>query len=145
MMTFGVGCFHFAPKKLINRSIALRDYIQNVEQSLQRIKSISELSITYDQDIDKPDSVYELDKREVVPNIEDGDAVFPYIHYFTLRFMIHIPHRVQIELSQPFGKTLETATEDFAVTIRSTFTHPVTFVECIKPKVLYLQLMRCSL
>jgi hypothetical protein len=134
MMHFGVGCFHFAPRKLGNLSISVEQYVAQVIKALEGVKSISDIDYDYDKDLTPPGTTFWLGKDEPMPDIAEGPGFLPAFDFWSLSFRIHIPLRVQLELSKPMGHTVRTGTDSFKVNMMPTFYHPVAFVECVKPK-----------
>ncbi|WP_153474989.1 hypothetical protein [Pseudomonas lactis] len=127
MKAFGVGCFHFSLKDDIDKEISGQEYINEITNTLKKLTTASEVTISFDEDIKDE----KIDTSSPNPRIREGDQCYPPINYFHLTFNIYIPSRIQAELINLSEKYLDTCTENFKITVRHEWYGPVSYIECL--------------
>lgn len=120
---FGIGCFNFRYEKPIPYEFNPKEYIEDLTRALERITSLSDLSISYPESLTRTFSV-----NEEIPTMEDGFA-FPNLMMGEINFQLYIPKRVQCEL---IDGTTDTNTEKFKICLKFCFYGAVTFIECLE-------------
>jgi hypothetical protein len=130
MKSFGIGCFHFGISDESNKEIfSVKEYISEVKNVLEKISSISDINISYDEDLKNHEFTIELPN----PRLQNGDFCHPYIESYNLEFKIYIPFRIQAKLIGIKKNYLDTNTENFKVYFRHNWHGPLSFVECLNP------------
>lgn len=123
---FGVGCFHFGYRKTVPYRFSASDYVSDVKMALSSLSSLSELDVTFFEELCEP-----FDVSDATPNLlEDGDY-FPGVMGLTITFTLFIPFRVQSDLFPNESVEMQTTTETFRVSVRDSFHGPSSFVECV--------------
>jgi hypothetical protein len=123
---FGVGCFHFGYRKPVPYRFSASDYVNDVKNGLSSLSSLSELDISFYEELCEPFDVSD----EPLALLDDGDY-FPGVMGLTISFTLFIPFRVQKELFPNESIELQTTTEKFRVSLRDSFHGPTSFIECI--------------
>lgn len=91
MKSFGIGCFHFGISDESNKEIfSVKEYISEVKNVLEKISSISDINISYDEDLKNHEFTIELPNSR----LQNGDFCHPYIESYNLEFKIYIPFRI---------------------------------------------------
>lgn len=130
MKSFGIGCFHFGISDESNKEIfSVKEYISEVKNVLEKISSISDINISYDEDLKNHEFTIELANSR----LQNGDFCHPYIESYNLEFKIYIPFRIQAKLIGIKKNYLDTNTENFKVYFRHNWYGPLSFVECLNP------------
>ena len=123
---FGVGCFHFGYRKVAPYRFSVSDYIADVKKALSSLSSLSELDVSFFEELCEP-----FDVADETPTLsEDGDY-FPGVLGLAITFTLFIPFRVQSELFPNESVEMQTTTETFRVSVRESFHGPSCFVECV--------------
>lgn len=122
----GVGCFHFGYRKAVPYRFSASDYVTDVKKALSSLSSLSELDVSFFEELCEP-----FDVVEETPTLsEDGDY-FPDVLGLAITFTLFIPFRVQSELFPNESVEMQTTTETFRVSVRDSFHGPSCFVECV--------------
>jgi len=124
--SFGVGCFHFGIKKNPPYNYSIERYIKELKKLLKTISSIKNIKITHFGQTNKK-KIEKIQKN--FPEIDKGDGYFPHIDSLSIEFEVHIPQRIQEEIS---GRNFE-KTENFAISINYNFDFPTTIIEATSP------------
>ncbi|UZE12972.1 hypothetical protein [Pseudomonas sp. B21-053] len=127
MKAFGVGCFHFSIKDSTEHEISVKDYIDEIVKTLQKLTTASDVSISFDESI----KYEKINTTPPNPRINDGEQCYPTIPFLNLTYKIYIPSRIQAELIGIPERNLDTGTENFKITIRHEWHGPVSYVECL--------------
>lgn len=127
---FGIGCFHFGIKKETDSKIYVVEYFEAIKRVLNRISSITNLEVDFDQTIDN----YIIEKEEKFSSIEDANFPEPKSDFLTIGFEIYIPFRIQQELSEILEEVLNFGSEKFYINIIYSWNMPVVYIQAINPK-----------
>lgn len=132
MKSFGVGCLHFSIKdNQLKKSITVKEYIDEITKTLEELSTISELDIYCSDDI-----VSELiELTDLNPKLQNGEACHPFLDFFKLSFNIYIPYSLQAKTINTNEEYLDTYTENFKVTYLYNWYGPVSFIECLHPRI----------
>ncbi|MEQ1621197.1 MAG: hypothetical protein ABL919_07295 [Methylococcales bacterium] len=125
MKSIGIGCFNFGISKLVSTDIKVSEHVQNIKSSLEKIPSIGEIEIEFDD---------RFDDLITVPANNIGlkhNLVIPHIEFLRVEFSLHLPTRIQVSVLDESWAYERSGTEDFRVTLVSSFYGPVTFVESV--------------
>lgn len=126
MKAFGVGCLHFSFKGGSSRKIKVHEYIDEVKASLEKLPTVSDVEIFFDEDLENE----EIDISEST-HMNDGDSCHPHIPCFELSFGLYLPRRVQGEVIKKDQEYIDTGTEIFRVMFKHDWHGPFTIVECV--------------
>ena len=127
-VAFGIGCFHFGIKKKAPFDFQGEWYLQELEKAFRSIASVENFSLNGQQQL--RDDAYRIE--EDPRPIGDGPNYRPYWHNMGIELDLHIPQRVQSELTSKAGR-IETFTERFKVHIYQEYYSPLAIVELIEP------------
>ena len=126
-VAFGIGCWNFGLKREGRFSLSIKDYRTLLTKELETIPSLNKLEI----DVEEDDAI-ELNKGHLQIT-DSGLAIFPEFPYFSIRFELYIPFRIQREIVGPlFNSTL--STERFRIHNLFKYYGPVSVVELIDGK-----------
>ena len=126
VVSFGIGCFHFAVKGTLPLTFNGSEYIAELHRVLESAPNIDNLEIDYDPWF----ADYSVVLTEDPPRISEGTGRFPSSIDLRIRFHIYLPRRVQRELVQ-WRRVEDGDRERFRVTILQGFQMPVAFVETV--------------
>jgi len=127
--TIGIGCFHFGIKIQIPFKFTGQEYIKELEKCLERIPNIENLQIeTSESFIGASEEI-----TQSLPEL-NKNGYFPSLGYYAqISFNIHLPYKIQADLSKTNEKYLNTFTENFLIIIVYSWHFPVAIVEPINP------------
>jgi hypothetical protein len=112
MKSFGIGCLHFGiSDECSKQAFTVKEYISEVKNILEKFSTISDINISYDEDI--KDHTFKIELPN--PKLQNGDFCYPYIEMYSLEFKIYIPFRIQAKIIGIKEDYLDTYTENFKV------------------------------
>ena len=126
MKAFGIGCLHFSFKGGPDKEITVQEYIDEVKASLEKLSTVSDVEIYFDEDI-KDEKI----NISVSTHMNDGDPCHPHIPFFELSFSLYLPKRVQSEVINREQDYLNTDTENFQVIFKHDWHGPFSVVESV--------------
>lgn len=127
---FGVGCFHFGVHAGTKNGFSWSDYIEELQQALGSISSVSNIDIM--EDVIDDDTEFTMEEPPQLLISGEG-GLFPRPDFLEISFEVYIPFRVQAEILKLPVTAVETFTERFRVHIRYTYHMPVAFVQLVNP------------
>lgn len=127
--SLGIGCFHFGVKKTHPFEFKGYDYLIELNRTLSKISSLTNLKIETDEDFKK----FVLSINVATENLENDEGYFPDSLILDVEFDLYIPYRIQAEIIEKEEKYLSTFTENFKVKIIQSYHLPVAIIETINP------------
>src|SRR5215831_17073533 len=101
----------------------IHDYVKELRDALQRVTTINNVEIEYDED----EQGYDIESGEQ-PHLAEGSNVFPHPTYLEISFDIYIPFRIQEELTR-VDVSNDTKSENFRLQIMYSYYGPVAYIE----------------
>ena len=130
-LSFGVGCFHFAPRQMSPENFSRDVFVADLKMSLESINSVKDVSIEGFEWFSGGDASFVLDgPAYMADSIGEGPGLFPHAVTSTIQFEIFIPMRLQRELLETSDPM--TNNESFRVTIYYLDYFPVTLVRGVE-------------
>lgn len=126
MKLFGVGCLHFSFKGGPDKEITIQEYIDEVRASLEKLSTVSDVEIDFDEDI-KDEKI----NISLSTHMNDGDLCHPHIPFFELSFGLYLPKRIQGEVISREQEYLNTDTDNFRVLLKHDWHGPFAVVESV--------------
>lgn len=128
MKSFGIGCLHFSIRdNQIQKSVTVLEYVNEISKVLEKLSTISQIEVSYDSNTENEI----IDLSTINPKLQNGEFCYPYLDFFTLKFNIYIPYRIQAKIINTNEEYLDTHTEHFKVSLIHNWYGPVSFIECI--------------
>ena len=115
---FGIGSFNFGINESRKNTLSIKQYMDEVKTTLNKIPSIEKVLIECHED------------NEEIIILGDEQNRYPHLTFLKIDFILHISGRVQCEL---VGYSISDI-EKFKVTIQHNYYYPIAFVECINAK-----------
>lgn len=130
MKSFGVGCFHFSINDTKSGKITVQEYINEVQSTLEQINSITDIKISFDEDL--KDELFSTEPPN--PQLQNGEKCHPHIPFYSLEYKVYIPYRIQASLIGTDEDLLFTNTENFNVFLKHEWHGPLSYIECVDSK-----------
>jgi hypothetical protein len=126
-LAFAFGCFHFGLRKYPRPGFTVQAYIEELKRALGSVANVNNVQIECDPDIyDKP-----LDLPGKPPDLNEGDAPYPFLDLGRVSFDLFIGEELQKELIE--SPLVVTYTERFMVDIHYMYNVPVVVVRLVQP------------
>lgn len=130
MKKFGAACFNFSLKKIPGKTITVKEYIQEIEVSLNKINNVSNVSIDC-LDADRDENI-SLD--DAYGYKDHCFGAYPQVSFLKVVFDVYLPYRVQAEVTNGSEFALRTKSENFRIYIFEYFYGMVSYVEIVNCK-----------